>query len=378
MAVPRYLFRTYSPGSDGSDSSERFDSQAVRWNQTSVRTLDNLERKRAKAMIRDHVLWTSGKRPAKDDILISFTSSFLFAVQHGLRKIAMSKIPGTSYQGQTTDRNCFIAILDTRRFPTGTFRWTVDLLQDYNIGCYPNGSRDSRFLHKNHKGEYLAEFSLNVAGKTRHVSFEDLDPALYAIAPDLHRYEDEASRRSGLLVKVLDSYRSGRRVEEEFARTCRRGWWKEDETITEEDRIGAEALAQCFGGTWYIPMAAWGLAMKNGTKESLDKQLDLLLPQLARPKMYLYDGGPLIADAFREVEEWQKIMVMISRCYKQREEEEAKKAKLEKEKVEKDKLEKERAEEDELDNLNSRFGKIKLAAPPASDMICLACTPVQP
>lgn len=324
---------------------DRFHSQAAMSKRTAAQTLDLLEEHEAREMLAHHLLWYSFDKRSQDDILISFTSSFLFAVQHGVRKIAMAKVPNTRMDKGTTDRNCFIAILDTQIFKSGTFHWTVDLLEEYGI------SDSGSFQLKYHKGEYLAEYSLDVAGHTRHVSFADLDSALYAIAPNLERYEDTASRAKAQFAIVLNAYRQK--------------WWLEEEPVTDDDRSRAHKLAVCFGGKWYIPMAAWGLAMKNRTPESLEKQLNILLRTRDRSVLYRSKGGPRIPDAFREVEEWQKIMMTMRQCYIQLEQE-----RLEKQQIEKDNLEKERVKED-TDDLVNRFGKIELGKLPQQATVYL-------
>ena len=84
--IPRYLFRAYSPGSDGINDSMGFCCQAISEECNTIASLKDLERQDARRMLKDHVLWASWK-VRQDDILISFSSSFLFTVQHCIRKI---------------------------------------------------------------------------------------------------------------------------------------------------------------------------------------------------------------------------------------------------------------------------------------------------
>lgn len=100
-------------------------------------------------MLQDHILWRSWTR-RRDDILISFSSSFLFVVQHGIRKVVQGY--------NTAQNNLYITILDTHRYPQGTFQWTVALLRHYNL----DENDDQNLLHHYHESEYLAEHSVRI------------------------------------------------------------------------------------------------------------------------------------------------------------------------------------------------------------------------
>ena len=231
--VPRYLFRVFSPGSDGMNDATGFASMAKSNNNFETRSLAQLERPDARNMLKDHVLWQSW-RSRSDDLLISFTSSFLFALQHCVRKIATGR--------DTTRHNCHISIIDTSMFPEGTFTWTVELLKEYHL----DEMEHPYLLQMYHEAEYLAQYQLAVipdAGVT--VSFEELVTKgdLFQIAPEL---EDKAYEK--LLWRRLQQLRAS--------------WYREEEGITSKHVERALNLALCFGGQWVPLVMMWALATR--------------------------------------------------------------------------------------------------------------------
>ncbi|OAP64879.1 hypothetical protein AYL99_00851 [Fonsecaea erecta] len=235
--VPRYLFRAYSPASEGYNSRERFGSMARTNDILDITSLAQLAPGAARSMVKDHLIWESRKE-RNDDIFISFTSSFLFALQHCVRKIATCQ--------HTTAENCYIHVIDTSKYPPGTFSWTVDLLKDHGL----DENDHPRLRHDYHEAEYLAQFELCVHPPTASesdglVSMSQLITAggLFQILPEL---DDETYR--GELRNRLEQ--------------LRHVWYREEEAVTAGDIEGARRLALCFGCQWMIPMMIWVLAMK--------------------------------------------------------------------------------------------------------------------
>jgi hypothetical protein len=234
MDVPRYLFRSHSPNSDGTNSITGFGSMAKSNGNNRIRSLSRMAPAAAHGMLKDHVLWHSWK-DRDDDILISFTPSFLFSLQHCVRKINGGR--------QTTKHNCYITIIDTSRFPLHTFTWTVDLLEQYDLDI----KNDPNLLHKYHEAEYVAEYELLIidqeAAKT--VSFNELDLRgdLFDIMPEL----DDEIYKGKLWLRLQQ---------------LRRQWYREEKAITSFEVHGARKLALCFGGKWVPPMMLWALAIR--------------------------------------------------------------------------------------------------------------------
>lgn len=242
MEPPRYLFRTFSPGSDGSNSCTGFCSMANA-NGRDMITRESLSDNEARTMLTDHVLWRSWKE-RDDDIFISFTPSLFFALLHGLRKVETC--------WQTNLANCFVAIIDTSFYPAGTFSWTVDLLDRYGLD-----ERDHRYLRRGyHTGEYLAELEVLTerAEVSVQVSLEALVNGgnLFQLWPEF-----EGDQCKGKLVQGL--------------RFIRSTWYKLERPITQPCIAAARQFAQCFGGKWYLPMMVWVLASR--ARSSNDNRL---------------------------------------------------------------------------------------------------------
>ncbi|KAF2867146.1 hypothetical protein BDV95DRAFT_611017 [Massariosphaeria phaeospora] len=147
-SIPHYLFRTSSPQSAGNTTETYIESEAVKLN-LDQRDLLRLDRAKAVAMLRNHLLWSKNHR---SDNLISWTSSFLFAVQHGIRRQAT----GHPYQEFSEIK---ISILDTRKVPRGTFLPAVALLNAYGF------KSQGRLAHKYYCGEYLSQGRLDLGGE---------------------------------------------------------------------------------------------------------------------------------------------------------------------------------------------------------------------
>ncbi|KAK1771475.1 hypothetical protein QBC33DRAFT_565639 [Phialemonium atrogriseum] len=72
-------------------------------------------------MLWNHMNW----KDLKDDNLVSWTTSLIFAVQHGLRRVKMDR-------GKPDLSDVRICIVDTRDFPRGTFIKDLDILEAYS------------------------------------------------------------------------------------------------------------------------------------------------------------------------------------------------------------------------------------------------------
>ena len=296
--VPRYLFRAYSPGSDGCNNARGFASLADLHGYFEVKSLKQLPWAEARSMLNDHVLWQSRKLCRYDDILISFTPSLLFALQHCVRKIHLCY--------RTTAQNCFICMIDTSKCPPGTFSWTVNLLKQYDL----DESDDKRLHHQYHEAEYLAEYQLDLDGESSvEVSFGDLDSlgGLFDIVPELA----EPGYKGQLLNRLQQ---------------LRQLWYNDEKAVTSEDRDKALRLAVCFGDQWVSAIMMWALAFKSRPQE--DQLIKGLIPRwilrlvvvtipssLTEPSTgenrtpYLFrDPQTRIPSTLKELVEWEKLM----------------------------------------------------------------------
>ena len=151
--VPRYLFRTSTRNSNGHTSSVRVKSAAAVNNRS---TKDVFERNvtSARNMLKFHVLW----KDYSDDNFTSWTSSIVFALQHGIRKAI-----GGRYHSAEEPSTIDIMILDTRKVPRGAFLPSMALLKAYNLTKDPDIVDKLPYYY----GEYLSQGVLDfTAGST--------------------------------------------------------------------------------------------------------------------------------------------------------------------------------------------------------------------
>ena len=156
-------------GSQGNNSSVSFKSVAVVNHCASTR-LDQPSEDQARDILKEHVLWMN----PVDDIFVSFSSSFLWVLQHSGRKIAVDFKTSTSSM-----QTC---IADTSRLAQGSFTHTVALLEKFSL----SETDDGRLRHDCHEVGSLAEDTIYVHDACRTVSSEALvQSGLLELIPEL-------------------------------------------------------------------------------------------------------------------------------------------------------------------------------------------------
>lgn len=160
--IPRYLFRIASPYSDGATDAKWAKSQsAVSRDGSSTedifRNLDDEKRAHVATVLNLHLRWWP-KEGAQDNF-VSWTSSLLFAIQYIYYRSASS-------QDESSRANIKLYIIDTTKFPTGTFMRDLDLI---DIFCEHNTElerlQDMRATTDYYFGEYLSQGSLKIENK---------------------------------------------------------------------------------------------------------------------------------------------------------------------------------------------------------------------
>lgn len=138
-ATPQYLFRAFSPRSNGINSPTRIASAAVQFDRD---TSDILTRDRDDAMImlEEHLLWKNDD----EDNLVSWTPSLIFALQLALYR-AEKDIP--PYPAE----RIYICMLPTRLFPDRTFMSARGLLEAYGV------KNEEKLKHEYHDHEFLSQ-----------------------------------------------------------------------------------------------------------------------------------------------------------------------------------------------------------------------------
>ncbi|TDZ67766.1 Nonribosomal peptide synthetase aclP [Colletotrichum trifolii] len=131
----------------------------------------------------NHLLWKA--MPKRDDDLVSWTSSLLFAIHFAIYR--HTKRPVTNNDENMS--NIFILMLDTRDFHQGTFVRDLDAIRYHLRSTFPEKPELEKFYELRRArgyyiGEYLTQGSLSVTGKCRQTSLERLtDSGLFYICP---------------------------------------------------------------------------------------------------------------------------------------------------------------------------------------------------
>ena len=191
-SVPRYLFRTYAPKSNGSTNESIVEAPAVSRGNGDVDLLQ-LPRDQAASMLWNHVKWKSRNGSwlrDRDDNLMSWTSSLFFAIQHGLRRHHLD-----------FDKPAFtdihVCVVDTREFPRGTFVKDLDLMEAYvdheDVGRFLNlRLSNGRWYF----GEYFSQGRLDIQGRSAHTSLRLLiDMGLYDLEPRFEEDQESLPKR---------------------------------------------------------------------------------------------------------------------------------------------------------------------------------------
>ncbi|UNI18776.1 hypothetical protein JDV02_005028 [Purpureocillium takamizusanense] len=194
---PRFLFRLHTPASQG-ETSARFVSSAVAASPRRPRSAAARSARRdvfaveppsrAADSIADHLRWRSAGPATSRRNLVSWSSSLLVVVQHGLRRYRPRR------DGPDLDR-LRVLVVDTLALPRGAFISDLDLM-----AAFAPHSADLDDLYRLRKGdvrssphgqayyfgEYLSQGYLRVEGHARDVSLQRLvDCHLFSLCPGL-------------------------------------------------------------------------------------------------------------------------------------------------------------------------------------------------
>lgn len=247
MTTPRFLFRVWSPNSDGKNSAKGFESLGRVTNSGRPRRLTDLRIEVVKQMVTHHVAWTS-KWAYYDDILISFTSSLLFAIQHAIRKTNTSP-PG--YLPDTPD-TCFLTIIDTTSLKQ-TFHKTTALVDQYKITDMDWADRQISFQRPQHEHEYLAEWSVNLRAAPNcscTVNFGLLmKKGIDKVVP---QFDVKYQKQLGMHVSLI-----------RFLNHVRGQRYAVAASISFEELTAIYDLTACFSGRWQRLMRVWFMAMSQ-------------------------------------------------------------------------------------------------------------------
>lgn len=260
--VPRYLFRVYTPKSDGFTDHVWAKSKAFKHGDkdSEVDILTRSNDNDAADMLNRHLRWW----PNDSDNLVSWTCSCLVALQYIVYRHADTR------DGSPLE-NIFLCIVDTTSFPKGVFLRDMDLIYAYSSFDIQlkelEGLRSKK--HRNFSGsfyfgEYLSQGALRIEDKCQIVSAKDLwDQGLPIIHPQLCQLDGTPTWAN----KVIE-------LREPFY-----GEGKSLESITESELQAVVSITMLFMPKWRIPMAINLIALRTRS----DKDKDAIVRKLRGP-----------------------------------------------------------------------------------------------
>ncbi|KAJ5286802.1 hypothetical protein N7478_002488 [Penicillium angulare] len=164
--LPRFLFRIATPESDGSTNKIWVKSQAAKDNRPSstediFSNFTIKKRTNIAEILKVHLRWWP--KYDLDDNFVSWTSSLLFAIQYIYYRHLSKK-------NRSSLANIKLYVIDTTKFPKGTFMRDLDLI---NIFCEYDQSEEYKSLRRVktwrdgdlYFGEYLSQGALKIENK---------------------------------------------------------------------------------------------------------------------------------------------------------------------------------------------------------------------
>jgi len=137
-------------------------------------------------MLAEHINWN---KKDKTDNLMSWTSSFMFAMQHAQFRLK------TDYEG-ILPRQIYFLVINTRSAPPRSFLPAVPLLKSFEL-CGPDWNGRLRHPVETYIGEYLSQGRLRLDGmKTVLTTYDALvHEQIYRIYPDLENKSPAAAMK---------------------------------------------------------------------------------------------------------------------------------------------------------------------------------------
>jgi hypothetical protein len=184
--VPKLLFRTFDDASSGQSNATTIASITSTMGEPTSRIyIGRLTEELAMHMLHGH-LANSCFRGKVHDNLMSWTSSFLFAIQY-----AFYRLP---YNGHNMSK-VKLCVVDTGNYPKGQFMRDLALIKAYyNTAVNAEDTQAHNFFNlrlqdqRYYNGEYLSQGAVNIAGRSHVVSLEDLVQAgLFRLYPEFDR-----------------------------------------------------------------------------------------------------------------------------------------------------------------------------------------------
>lgn len=245
--IPRYLFRVFTPRSQGTTTLSWVKSMEATHNtaDSKVDIFAQADSREIAQMINRHLRWWEGK----GDNLVSWTSSLLFALVY-IFHLRANERDGSAFE------QIHMCIIDTSTFPEGVFLRDLDLVRCYR--AYDQGHKslsDFEGLRlKKHEsfsghyyfGEYLSQGALKIESKCQIVSAQTLmDRGLFRIRSEFEHFAGWTPRAKPPWAKPVIELRESFYI----SKTERPG-------ISEERLQAALHISRLFEPPWRLAMAA--------------------------------------------------------------------------------------------------------------------------
>lgn len=169
--IPRFLFRVYTPRSDGftdeEEASSRDATSEELGSNEDIFTTRTLEA--TASLVADHLWWT---RENRSDNLVSWSSSMLFLIRYVFYRHYDSN-------DRSSLHDIRLLVVDTEKFPAHTFIRDSDLISAFEKFDIreKNGLKSLAYRRTNtdhYFGEYLSQGSLRISGKCSTVSAQTM------------------------------------------------------------------------------------------------------------------------------------------------------------------------------------------------------------
>ncbi|KAL7944103.1 hypothetical protein V8C42DRAFT_327726 [Trichoderma barbatum] len=248
-AIPRYLFRVFSPYSQGLTNMTWAKSMAAtnRAVESTVDIFSNEDKTFTAKRIGRHLRW----RNVPENNLVSWTSSVLRALVYIFHLRAKTGITATLDQ-------IHFCVIDTSDLSEGAFILDLDLIRAYrsydaDLRFYENLYNKKLYGYSGYYyfGEYFSQGALKIEGRCQIVSVQDIiDRGLYTIRSEFQEYADWERRSTPPWADPVIEMR------EPFYRGN-----EERETISKTTLQAAFSIADLFGDGWKLPIAAHLVAL---------------------------------------------------------------------------------------------------------------------
>lgn len=177
----RYLYRSFDHNSDGRTDDTQATSRDA-WHCQSSQDIFEWDHRAAAAMLFRHLKWHADY--CMPDNMVSWTSSLLFALKYAFYRAAKH---GTRLE------DIKLCIVDTTKFPAGTFMRDLDLIAAFAPfdTLLANFAGLRRRQHRQYSGmyyfgEYLSQGSLGLENKCGIVNISQLvNAGLFTVLPRL-------------------------------------------------------------------------------------------------------------------------------------------------------------------------------------------------